>query len=148
MQHWLNAWPMLDTLGHHWYNVGSMDVIYRWTWHCKLPDCLVGARYRPNAGLMLDQRRRRWPNIEPALGQFLLFSDWLAGTMQLATRWMRRWLSNHFSHAMSSKGSTVAKLPPVAPCRARCYFHLGFKATKCFSTAISGFKWRKKFIHL
>ena len=28
----------------------------------------------PNAGLMLGQRRRRWHNIKPALGQRLLFT--------------------------------------------------------------------------
>ena len=27
--------------------------------------------YWPNAGLMLGQRRRRWPNIDPALGQHI-----------------------------------------------------------------------------
>ena len=29
------------------------------------------ARRWPNAGLMLHQRRRRWANINPALGQHL-----------------------------------------------------------------------------
>ena len=28
----------------------------------------------PNAGLMLSQRRRRWTNIEPTLGQRLISS--------------------------------------------------------------------------
>ena len=28
----------------------------------------------PNAGLMLGQRRRRWPIIDPALGQLIVFA--------------------------------------------------------------------------
>ena len=31
---------------------------------------------RPNAGLTLTQRRRRWPNIKPILGRHIVFS-WL-----------------------------------------------------------------------
>ena len=30
--------------------------------------------FGPNAGVMLDQRRRRWANINPTLGQRLLFA--------------------------------------------------------------------------
>ena len=30
-------------------------------------------RHWPNTGLMLGQRRRRWPNLKPALGQCLVF---------------------------------------------------------------------------
>ena len=36
----------------------------------------ANSRHLPNAGLMLDQRRRRWFNITPALVEYLL----LAGT--------------------------------------------------------------------
>ena len=32
-------------------------------------------RYWPNAGLILGQRRRRWPNIKPALGVRLVFVE-------------------------------------------------------------------------
>ena len=30
-------------------------------------------RYLPNAVSMLDQRLRRWPNIEPTLGECIMF---------------------------------------------------------------------------
>ena len=32
----------------------------------------ANTKRRPNAGLMLGHRRRRWPNIKPALGHFLV----------------------------------------------------------------------------
>ena len=39
----------------------------------KLTDCVqTSTRRSPNAGLMLGHRRRRWPNINPALGQRLV----------------------------------------------------------------------------
>ena len=31
-------------------------------------------KHSPNAGLMLGQHRRRWANIEPALGEHLVFA--------------------------------------------------------------------------
>ena len=34
----------------------------------------IQAKHSHNAGLMLDHRRRRWPNIKPALGQRLVFA--------------------------------------------------------------------------
>ena len=50
---------------------------YLWTNPCylyqfkKLPS---NTKHWPNAGLMLDQRLRRWPNIKPALGQCFVFA--------------------------------------------------------------------------
>ena len=43
-----------------WFNISSVK-IYR--------------RNRANAGLMLGQRRRRWPNIKPALAERLVVAD-------------------------------------------------------------------------
>ena len=34
----------------------------------------VNTRRSPNAGSMLGQRRRRWANIEPALGECLVIA--------------------------------------------------------------------------
>ena len=39
--------------------------------------------HSPNAGTMLCQSRRRWPNIVPALGEPLLFATSLKGTVLL-----------------------------------------------------------------
>ena len=40
-------------------------------------DCPANKKQSPNAGLMLCQRRRRWPSIKPALGHCHVFSCWL-----------------------------------------------------------------------
>ena len=45
---------------------------------CKYP---VDIRRRRYAGLMLCQRHRRWTNIEPTLGQRLMFPELCAGTL-------------------------------------------------------------------
>ena len=37
--------------------------------------------HSPNAGAMLCQRRRRWPNNVPALGERLVFATSLKGTV-------------------------------------------------------------------
>ena len=39
--------------------------------------------HSPNAGTMLCQRRRRWPNNVPALGERLLFATSWKGTVLL-----------------------------------------------------------------
>ena len=52
--------------------------------------------HSPNAGTMLCQRRRRWPNNVPALGKRLLFATSWKGTVLLyrvyrpahQTRWL------------------------------------------------------------
>ena len=40
-----------------------------------LDDLPTNAIYYPNAGLMLGQRLRRWPNINTALGQCIVFNS-------------------------------------------------------------------------
>ena len=40
-----------------------------------LRNITVNRRYGSDAGLMLGQRRRRWPNIKPTLAQPLAFAD-------------------------------------------------------------------------
>ena len=44
-------------------------------WHKAYTCCTYPADTRrwPDAGLMLGQRRRRWPNIKPALGQWWVY---------------------------------------------------------------------------
>ena len=36
-----------------------------------------------NAGFMLGQRRRRWPNIKPALDERLVFAGWYIGQVSI-----------------------------------------------------------------
>ena len=38
-------------------------------WYTNVSLFPVNTIHRPNVGSMLGQRRRRWPNIEPTLGQ-------------------------------------------------------------------------------
>ena len=38
------------------------------------PTFTANTRCLPSAGLMLAQRRRRWANIDPALGEHLVFA--------------------------------------------------------------------------
>ena len=39
----------------------------------------ANATHISNVGLMLAQRRRRWPNIEPILGECLVLAGLVAG---------------------------------------------------------------------
>ena len=54
----------------------------------------------PNAGFMLGQRRRRWPNIKPALGQRLVFKH---ATLSLTQHQNNRTVYLHFFHIMGWK---------------------------------------------
>ena len=65
-----------DALNQRWVNVGPQTVT--------LAHIQRGAKKKtrkPNTGLMLVQRLRRWPNISPALGQSLV----LAGATSACT---------------------------------------------------------------
>ena len=48
---------------------------------------LVNTRRRPNGGLMLAHRLRRWPSIRPALDQRLVFAGLRAGLLVVTTGW-------------------------------------------------------------
>ena len=53
------------------------DDCYAWQmYRKKAGDFPANKRHRTNAGLMLGQRRRRWPNIKTALVQYLVFAGW------------------------------------------------------------------------
>ena len=54
--------------------LGHSDITPLITW--EVSNIPANTRRGPNAGLMLGQRRRRWANINPALGPRLV----LAGT--------------------------------------------------------------------
>ena len=45
----------------------------------------VNTRYRPDAVLLLAQRRRRCANIKPTLGQCLVFAGLIMGLIQIVT---------------------------------------------------------------
>ena len=47
------------------------------------PGLPANTTHSPNAGTMLCQRRRRWPNNVPALGERLLFATRWKGTVLL-----------------------------------------------------------------
>ena len=69
------------TLNQHWANVSCLlcSVLWNevsvWGWPtCKHTTVIMtNTRSSPSAGLMLGQRRRRWSNLNPALGERLLF---------------------------------------------------------------------------
>ena len=42
------------------------------TVHTALPTSI---RHSPNVGLMLGQRRRRWANIKPTLGEYIVLVE-------------------------------------------------------------------------
>ena len=63
VQCWSSVVDGGPTLNQHWSNILCQQP-------CSRPN--TNPRHSPNAGLMLGQRRRRWPNIKPALGDICL----------------------------------------------------------------------------
>ena len=66
-----------------------------WSWGSRTRSWQSNRAVWSDAGLILDQRRRRWANIKPALGQLRLFSGSLALTFLWHTlinrsRWIER----------------------------------------------------------
>ena len=59
-------------------------------------DALPGKRERhcPDDGSMLVQRLRRWPNIDPSLGQCLPFAGWPVNVLALGELFMLLGLNN------------------------------------------------------
>ena len=53
---------------------------------------------RDNVGFMLGQRRRRWTNIKPTLGQYIVFSGFI-------------WIMRHLTFNIQSVKDTRAKMP-------------------------------------
>ena len=47
----------------------------------------TNTRRWPNGGLMLGQRRRRWANISPTLGQRFVFAGIIAPCKQIKIQW-------------------------------------------------------------
>ena len=91
------------------FSYGDLVTCYNWSslikyWHDTCPSLIyrhevstccsyytdemyvASKRHWPNVGLRLGQRRRRWTNIRPTLGQCLLF----AGRM-----WDHKWRHSH-----------------------------------------------------
>ena len=73
------ARAILDQLLENWTQEGST----------------ANTRHGSNAGLMLNQRRRRWPNIKPALDPCIMLS------------WISRYPWLWFSVAFNSRGHNV-----------------------------------------
>ena len=68
---YFNAGPASQTMGQHWPNTRSMS---RVCWGADLFTNLAtrhvpaNCRFSPNVGLMLVERRSRWPNVNTTLG--------------------------------------------------------------------------------
>ena len=77
---WLDVGPASQTMGQHWATTGSINISYLpgfpnnrgWVIQRKYP---VNNRPWPNVGLMLGQRRVRWTNTKPTLGQRLMSAE-------------------------------------------------------------------------
>ena len=79
--------------------------------------CPVNTRCWTNGGLMLGQRRRRWPNIKPALVQRLVFDVWLLALgypLQPGCP-VSTWCNDGQLTSMNNKWSTLAV--PWQTCR-------------------------------
>ena len=64
-QLWMNVGPLSKTLAQHWKNVGLTTSVKR---ECTIHSTVQSKqKICANAGLMLAQRLRRWPNIKPTL---------------------------------------------------------------------------------
>ena len=66
-----NVGPSSATLAHHLNNTGSTSRIFQ---TAVVITSTANARCWTDAGLMLGQRRRRWPSIKPTLFQHLAFT--------------------------------------------------------------------------
>ena len=53
--------------------------------HTKSGTCIHVNKYPANVGSMLGQRRRRWPNIEPALAEHPMFAGICMAIMVMPT---------------------------------------------------------------
>ena len=53
---------------------GSLNPGSAISWESRLTFPQANTSHWPNVGLMLVQRRRRWTNINPTLGQYLVFA--------------------------------------------------------------------------
>ena len=63
-------------------------------------------RISPSAGLLLDQRRRRWSNSEPALGERFAFPGMAIGVLGI---WLARCYQWWRSGGLQSPGATEEK---------------------------------------
>ena len=66
--------------------------------------------HSPNAGTMLCQRRRRWPNIVPALGERLFFATSWKGTVLLYRVYRPAYHTRRLTYASTARKLT-AELP-------------------------------------
>ena len=75
----------IDNMGCYFRRFGGHLYPQRRHWSIVSVNCPAGMSRRPNAGSMLGRRRRRWTNIEPALGRRLMLAGWPHDTRDINT---------------------------------------------------------------
>ena len=79
-QCWIIVWPSSTPLAQHLLNIDSMCRV------CQEIQFSANTIGKPNIGLMLGHRLRRWPSIKPTLGQHYLSPDAVAGVYCISVR--------------------------------------------------------------
>ena len=100
--------------------------------------------FLPNAGLMLGQRRWRWPNIKSALGQDLLFSG-LLGKRRIGVHLF--WRSIHRRGYLASAPYSIT-IKSIRLCKAKRHYLLTCKVGRYCLLALYGSAtsyWRNKY---
>ena len=97
---WASVADAVPALKQHWDNAlcshgvqGAGDDT-QWTTHTI--SFTENMNSSPNAGVMVDQRQRLWPNIESALRQRLVFAGWWSTRTNKMTHQFITWHRNSY----------------------------------------------------